>query len=67
MLVSPEVGLSVVPATALGRAFADALGTLNRAMADVCDGVVLVVAGQPMWVKGDGAWASAACRRRRVP
>ncbi len=51
VLVSPEVGLSVVPATAAGRAFADGLGTANRALAEVCDGVVLVVAGQPTWLK----------------
>src|SRR5256886_12005546 len=51
VVVSPEVGLSVVPATEAGRAFADALGTANRALADVCDAVVLVVAGQPTWLK----------------
>jgi nicotinate-nucleotide--dimethylbenzimidazole phosphoribosyltransferase len=51
ILVSPEVGLSVVPATAAGVAFADALGTVNRALAQVCDLVVLVVAGQPVVLK----------------
>jgi nicotinate-nucleotide--dimethylbenzimidazole phosphoribosyltransferase len=51
VLVSPEVGLSLVPTTPLGRAFADALGTTNRAVAEVCDAVVLVVAGQPTWLK----------------
>lgn len=50
-LVSPEVGLTVVPATAAGRRFADELGTLNQRLADCCDQVVLVVAGQPLWVK----------------
>ena len=51
LLVSPEVGMSVVPATAAGRRFADELGTLNRRLAQVCERVVLVVAGQPVWVK----------------
>ena len=51
-LVSPEVGLTVVPATESGRRFADALGTLNQRLAAVCDEVVLVVAGQPLTVKG---------------
>ncbi|RIV38478.1 bifunctional adenosylcobinamide kinase/adenosylcobinamide-phosphate guanylyltransferase [Micromonospora radicis] len=51
VLVSPEVGLSLVPATPLGRAFTDALGTVNRAVADACDTVVLVVAGQPCRLK----------------
>lgn len=51
VLVSPEVGLMVVPATTAGRRFADELGTLNQRLADCCDRVVLVVAGQPLWVK----------------
>jgi adenosyl cobinamide kinase/adenosyl cobinamide phosphate guanylyltransferase/NaMN:DMB phosphoribosyltransferase len=52
VLVSPEVGLSVVPASELGRRFADGIGELNRALADECDDVVLVVAGRPVWLKG---------------
>jgi adenosylcobinamide kinase/adenosylcobinamide-phosphate guanylyltransferase len=51
VLVSPEVGLTVVPATAAGRRFADELGTLNQRLAACCERVVLVVAGQPMTVK----------------
>jgi adenosylcobinamide kinase/adenosylcobinamide-phosphate guanylyltransferase len=51
VLVSPEVGLTVVPATAAGRRFADELGILNQRLADCCDRVVLVVAGQPLRVK----------------
>lgn len=50
-LVSPEVGLTVVPATESGRRFADELGTLNQRLAAACDKVVLVVAGQPLVVK----------------
>lgn len=51
VLVSPEVGLSVVPATESGRRFADELGALNQRLADSCHRVVLVVAGQPLTVK----------------
>lgn len=51
VLVSPEVGLMVVPATESGRRFADELGTLNRRLAGCCEQVVLVVAGLPVWVK----------------
>ncbi|MFJ8578570.1 bifunctional adenosylcobinamide kinase/adenosylcobinamide-phosphate guanylyltransferase [Micromonospora sp. NPDC093277] len=51
VLVSPEVGLTLVPTTPLGRAFTDALGETNRAIADACDAAVLVVAGQPAWLK----------------
>jgi adenosylcobinamide kinase / adenosylcobinamide-phosphate guanylyltransferase len=50
-LVSPEVGLTVVPHTESGRRFADELGILNQRLAALCDRVVLVVAGQPMTVK----------------
>ncbi len=51
VLVSPEVGLTVVPATEAGRRFADELGTVNQRLAAVCDRMVLVVAGQPLMVK----------------
>lgn len=52
VLVSPEVGLSVIAPTAAGRVFADAIGEVNQAVAEVCDGVAFVVAGQPTWIKG---------------
>ena len=51
MLVSPEVGLTVVPATDAGRRFADELGSLNQRLARRCERVVLVVAGQPVPIK----------------
>ena len=54
MVVSPEVGLTVVPATASGRRFADELGSLNQRMAALCDRVVLVVAGQAVPIKPSG-------------
>jgi adenosylcobinamide kinase/adenosylcobinamide-phosphate guanylyltransferase len=52
VLVSPEVGMTVIPGTAAGRLFADELGTLNQRLAATCERVVLVVAGQPVTVKG---------------
>ncbi|BCB78960.1 hypothetical protein GCM10022251_43290 [Phytohabitans flavus] len=55
VVVSSEVGLSLVPTTKVGRAFADALGAANRAVAEVSDAVALVVAGQPSWLKLDAA------------
>lgn len=51
VLVSPEVGLTVVPDTQAGRRFADELGAANQRLAAACDRVVLVVAGNPVWVK----------------
>lgn len=46
VIISPEVGLSVVPPTPAGRRFQDELGALNEAVAAVCDRVVLTVAGR---------------------
>lgn len=54
VLVSPEVGLTVVPPTAAGRRFADELGNLNQSVAALCDQVVLVVAGQALPIKAAG-------------
>jgi adenosylcobinamide kinase / adenosylcobinamide-phosphate guanylyltransferase len=51
VLVSPEVGLTVVPTTGSGRLFADELGTLNQRLAVLCDRVVLVIAGHPLPIK----------------
>lgn len=48
VIVSPEVGLTVIPATASGRRFADELGRLNAAVAAVCDTATLVVAGRTL-------------------
>ncbi len=51
VLVSPEVGLTVIPPTAVGVEFADLMGDLNRAVAEACDEVSLIVAGQPQTLK----------------
>lgn len=45
-VVSEEVGLGVHPSTEPGRRFRDALGSLNRAVADVADEVLFVIAGR---------------------
>lgn len=50
--VSPEVGMSVVPPTRAGGLFADLLGRLNQDLAATSDEAVLVVAGQPLWLRG---------------
>ena len=46
VVVSDEVGLGVHPSTEAGRAYRDALGEVNRAVADVAGRVLLVVAGR---------------------
>lgn len=51
VLISPEVGMTVVPASESGRRFADELGTTNQRLAQCCDQALLVVAGLPLWLK----------------
>jgi adenosyl cobinamide kinase/adenosyl cobinamide phosphate guanylyltransferase len=46
--VSNEVGLGVVPATPLGRAYRDLLGRVNASWAAAADEAALVVAGRIM-------------------
>lgn len=51
ILVSNEVGTGLVPTTSLGRAFRDAQGELNQAVAAACERVELMVAGLAVAVK----------------
>ena len=52
VLVSNEVGWSIVPENALARAFRDEQGRLNQMIAAVADQVTLVAAGLPLVLKG---------------
>jgi adenosylcobinamide kinase/adenosylcobinamide-phosphate guanylyltransferase len=53
VVVSSEVGLSIVPDNALARAFRDAAGELHQAVARISGRVVLTVAGCPLVVKDE--------------
>jgi adenosylcobinamide kinase/adenosylcobinamide-phosphate guanylyltransferase len=48
--VSNEVGMGVVPASAVGRRYRDLLGTVNAIWAQRAKAAALVVAGRPLWL-----------------
>lgn len=51
VIVTDEVGLSLVSPYKSGRQFQDYLGLLNQKVAEICDEVYLVVAGIPVQIK----------------
>ena len=51
ILVGNEIGMGVIPMGAEVRQFVDELGRLNQAVANACQRVTLMVAGQAMVVK----------------
>ena len=53
VLVSNEVGLSIVPENALARRFRDEAGLLHQRLAAEADRVVFMVAGLALVVKGE--------------
>ncbi|GLR64970.1 bifunctional adenosylcobinamide kinase/adenosylcobinamide-phosphate guanylyltransferase [Marinospirillum insulare] len=52
IMVGNETGLGIMPIDALSRAFGDRAGLLHQRLAEVCEKVVLTVAGLPLVVKG---------------
>lgn len=52
IVVSNEVGLSIVPENALARRFRDVQGRLNQIVAKAADRVEFIAAGLPLRLKG---------------
>lgn len=51
VLVTNEVGYSIVPENPVARVYRDIVGRLNQRIASLCDEVYLVVCGIPMRLK----------------
>jgi len=51
IIVSNEVGLGIVPHTALGRSFRDTQGRINMKLAGEAGGVYFMISGIPMRIK----------------
>lgn len=52
ILISNETGLGVVPLGAGNRRFVDESGRLQQELAALCDEVLFMAAGLPLWLKG---------------
>jgi adenosylcobinamide kinase/adenosylcobinamide-phosphate guanylyltransferase len=52
ILVSNEVGLSIVPENAMARRFREEQGLANQALAAIADNVFFIAAGLPLKLKG---------------
>jgi adenosylcobinamide kinase / adenosylcobinamide-phosphate guanylyltransferase len=60
ILISNEVGFGIIPASALARRFGDEAGALHQRLAQLCDRVVLMVAGLPVTLKAADSSREAA-------
>jgi len=53
ILVGNETGLGVIPLGELTRRYCDEAGRLHQDLAGLCDRVILMVAGLPLFLKGE--------------
>ncbi|MEE9322037.1 MAG: bifunctional adenosylcobinamide kinase/adenosylcobinamide-phosphate guanylyltransferase [Granulosicoccus sp.] len=53
IIVSNETSMGIVPVGDLTRRFCDESGLLHQALADLCESVILCVAGLPHSIKGN--------------
>ena len=51
MVVTNEIGLGLVPESAMARDFRDKMGRINQDVANLANQVIFMVSGQPLIVK----------------
>lgn len=54
ILVSNETNMGIVPLGELSRRYCDEAGRLHQQLGQICERVILTVAGLPLFVKGNG-------------
>ena len=54
ILVSNETGMGIVPLGELSRRYCDEAGKLHQKLGEICDNVILTVAGLPLRIKSGG-------------
>ena len=67
VVVSNEVGLGIVPANELARAFRDVLGTVNARFADSAERSLLMVAGRALELNAAPSTINLRCSARCGP
>ena len=53
IVVTNEVGMSIIPDNPDARLYRDLIGRANQVMAEAADGVILVTCGLPVFLKGE--------------
>lgn len=54
IIVTNEAGMGIVPENPIARAFAEILGRLNQQVQQLSQEVILMVSGQPLYLKREG-------------
>lgn len=53
IIVTNEISTGIVPQDALTRNFVNTTARINREIADIANNLILMVAGQPLYIKGE--------------
>jgi adenosylcobinamide kinase/adenosylcobinamide-phosphate guanylyltransferase len=51
IIVTNEVGWGIIPGDEISRKYQSELGSVNQKVAEVCDGVYVMISGIPLRIK----------------